>query len=528
MFDVISSGFKSAKNRFKGQSELTVENIKPALRDIRQSLLEADVEFKIVKKFLKNVEEKALGETVKTTIKHKGEKHKIKPADAFVKICQEELEALMGPVDTSINYREKGPSIIMMMGLQGSGKTTTTGKLAKMLTEEGKRVLLVAADIYRPAAIDQLKVIGDTLDLKVFSEANTSPQDICSHAVNYAIEHKYNLIIFDTAGRLAIDDKLMGELEEIDRRTKPDNKFLVIDSMIGQDAVHTAKEFNNRLEIDGVILTKLDGDARGGAALSVKEVTQKPIKFLGMGETFDKLEVFRPEGLASRILGMGDIVGLVSDFEKVVDDKAEEDAMKMLSGNFDFYDFKKQMGMIGKLGSVKDLMAKMPMGNMQIPDELDESTFGKTVFMIDSMTHKERLAPETINESRMMRISKGSGRSLKEVKELMMQFNTMKKMMEQFSMGNTGFLKNIPGIKQLMQLKDMKGMLQGGGLGDMFGGGGMPGMGGMENMFGDMMGQQQTTQAKKSKKQPRVFKRTNRDKKKKIAAKSRKKNRKKK
>jgi len=528
MFDVISNGFKSAKNRFKGQAELTKENIKPALRDIRQSLLEADVDFKIVKKFLKNVEEKALGETIKVAVKHKGQKVKVKPAEVFVKICQEELEALMGPVDTSINYRDKGPSIIMMMGLQGSGKTTTTGKLAKMLSEEGKRVLLVAADIYRPAAVDQLKVIGETLDLKVFSEANTMPPDICSHAVNYAIEHKYNLIIFDTAGRLAIDDKLMGELEEIDRRTKPDNKFLVIDSMIGQDAVHTAKEFNNRLEIDGVILTKLDGDARGGAALSVKEVTQKPIKFLGMGETFDKLEVFRPEGLASRILGMGDIVGLVSDFEKVVDDKAEEDAMKMLSGNFDFYDFKKQMGMIGKLGSVKDLMAKMPMGNMQIPDELDETTFQKTVFMIDSMTHKERTNPEIINESRMMRISKGSGRTLKDIKELMMQFNTMKKMMEQFSMGNTGFLNNIPGIKQLMQLKDMKNMLSGGGLGDMFGGGGgMPDMGGMENMFGNMMGQPQA-QPKKAKKQPRIFKRTDRDKKKKIAAKSRKKNRKKK
>ena len=528
MFDIISNGFKSAKNRFKGQAELTKENIKPALRDIRQSLLEADVEFKIVKKFLKNVEEKALGETVKVSVKHKGQKVKVKPADIFVKICQEELEALMGPVDTSIKFKEKGPSIIMMMGLQGSGKTTTTGKLAKKLTEEGKRVLLVAADIYRPAAVEQLKVIGDKLDLKVFYEENTMPPDICSHAVDYAKEHKYNVIIFDTAGRLAIDDTLMKELEEIDRRTKPDNKFLVIDAMIGQDAVHTAKEFNNRLEIDGVILTKLDGDARGGAALSVKEVTQKPIKFLGMGETFDKLEEFRPQGLASRILGMGDIVGLVNDFEKVVDEKAEEDAMRMLSGQFDFYDFKKQMSMITKLGSVKELMAKMPLGNMEIPEDFDETAFKKTVYMIDSMTHKERINPDIINESRMMRIAKGSGRSLKDVKELMLQYNTMKKMMEQFSMGNMGFLKNIPGIKQLMQLKDMKNMFQGGGFGDLFGGG-IPSMGDMDSVFARMQqGGQDKKQVKKGKKQPRIFKRADRDKKRKMAAKSRKKNRKKK
>ncbi len=521
MFDIVSDGFKKAKNRFQGKQAITAANIKDALRDIRQSLLEADVEFRVVKNFLKKVEEKALGEVVQTSVKYKGEKKKIKPADAFIKICQTELEALMGPVDTSINYKEKGPSLILMMGLQGSGKTTSCGKLAKMLmVEKSKRILLVAGDIYRPAAVEQLKVIGDKLDLKVFYEENTTPPDICEHALSYAKEHKYDIVILDTAGRLAIDQTLMEELKEIDKRTKPDNKFLVIDAMIGQDAVHTAREFNSQLEIDGIILTKLDGDARGGAALSVKEVTKKPIKFLGMGEGLDKLEVFRPEGLASRILGMGDILGLVGDFEKVVDKKAEENAMKMLSGEFNFDSFRSQLEMINKMGSVKDLMAKMPMGNMQVPDDVDESAFKKSGYMIDSMTVKERLKPSIIDESRMIRIAKGSGRTFQEVKELMMQFNTMKKMMDQLSMGNTGFLKNIPGVKQLMQLKDMKSMLSGTGMEDLFGGGGFGDMFGGGNMF-----QNNSKGAKKKK--VRAFSSSSK-KKKKLSSKAKKKKKKKK
>ncbi len=531
MFDIVSGGFKKAKNRFQGKKELTHDNIKDALKDIRQSLLEADVQFKVIKTFLKRVEEKALGEIVQVSVKHDGKKKKIRAGDAFVKICQDELEALMGPVDTSINYKEKGVSTILMMGLQGSGKTTTTGKLAKMIMEnEGKKIMLVAGDIYRPAAVEQLRVIGKSLGLKVFYEENTMPPDICSHAVEYAQKHNYDLVILDTAGRLAIDETLMKELKEIDRRTKPDNKFLVIDAMIGQDAVHTAKEFNEQLEIDGVILTKLDGDARGGAALSVKEITKKPIKFLGMGETLDKLEPFRPQGLASRILGMGDIVGLVGDFEKVVDDKAEANAMKMLSGEFDFDSFKSQLEMISKMGSIKDLMAKIPMGGMKMPTDIDEDAFKKSSYMIDSMTIKERKKPSIINESRMIRISKGSGRTYKEVKELMMQFNTMKKMMDQLSMGNTGFMKNIPGIKQLMQLKDMKGMLGGGGMG------GMEDMMGMDfNNMGDMFGNMgmggMQNQEKPKKKKTLSFSpmKKKKDRKKgKLSSKARKKNRKKK
>ncbi|MBN2694285.1 signal recognition particle protein [bacterium] len=521
MFDVIANGFKNAKNRLQGKAEITADNIKEALKDVRQSLLEADVEFKVVKAFLKRVEEKATGEIVQVAVKHQGKKVKIKPGDIFVKICKEELEALMGPVDTSIKYREKGPTVIMMMGLQGSGKTTTTGKLAKYLMErENKHVLLVAADIYRPAAVDQLQIIGERLDVKVFHLKGEKPPKICSAALEYAKEHKYQVMIIDTAGRLAIDEALMKELEEIDNLTKPDNKFLVVDAMIGQDAVHTAKEFNTRISIDGVILTKLDGDARGGAALSIKEVTEKPIKFLGMGEGLTQLEPFRPEGLASRILGLGDIVGLVQDFEHVVDEKAEIDAMKMLSGEFNFYDFKKQIEMINKLGSVKDLVAKMPMGGMKMPDNVDESMFKKVSYIIDSMTHKERSNPDLINESRMIRISKGSGRSYKEVKELMMQFNMMKQMMNQLSMGNTGFLSKIPGIKQLMQLKDMKNMFSGG----MGGMGGMPGFPGMPGFDDDDFDDDDS----KNEKQPRLFNRTSRDKKKKEASKSRKQNQKKK
>ncbi len=521
MFDVIANGFKSAKNKLQGKAELTEDNIKDALKEVRQSLLEADVEFKVVKSFLKKVEEKAVGEIVQVAVKHQGKKAKVKPGDVFIKICQDELQNLMGPVDTSIKYKEKGPTVIMMMGLQGSGKTTTAGKLAKYLIEtEKKHVLLVAADIYRPAAVEQLKIIGERLDVKVFFEENKKPPVICAHAYEYAKEHKYNVVIFDTAGRLAIDEQLMLELKEIDNLTHPENKFLVVDAMIGQDAVHTAKEFNDKISIDGVILTKLDGDARGGAALSIKEVTQKPIKFLGMGENLTQLEVFRPEGLASRILGLGDIVGLVSDFEKVVDDKSEEDAMKMLSGKFDFYDFKKQLEMISKLGSVKELMAKMPMGGMQMPDNIDEGLFKKATFIIDSMTHKERSNPKLITESRMIRISKGSGRTYKEVKELMMQYNMMKKMMEQLSMGNTGFLSKIPGVKQLMQLKNMKDLMGGGGLNGMFGGGNPM------DMFGDDDDNDDGND--KNSKQPRAFNKVSRDKKKKMADKSRKTNQKKK
>src|SRR6478735_4809388 len=362
MLETLSRGFRNAKARLTGVTELTPDNIEDALRDVRLSLLEADVEFKVVKTFLERVKEKALGETVKLRAKAGDRALQATPEQHFIRICQEELVDLMGPIDTDIDWAKKGPTSIMMVGLQGSGKTTTVGKLARWLERNKRRPMLVAADIYRPAAVEQLKVLGGQLGMPVFSMENTAPPEICEAAVKRAYETNRDVVLFDTAGRLAIDEPLMAELDEIKQRTKPNEVFFVIDAMIGQDAVKTAKTFNHRVGVTGVILTKLDGDARGGAALSIKEVTGKPIKFLGMGESLDKLEEFRPEGLAGRILGFGDIVGLMKDFEGVVDEeKAEADAKKLLSGNFTMKDFVDQIQMVRKMGPLKDLLEKFPL-----------------------------------------------------------------------------------------------------------------------------------------------------------------------
>ena len=331
MLETISKGFRSVKNRFQGKRELTPENIEEALREIRVSLLEADVDFKVVRGFISRVKEQAVGEVVRITAGSGDKKIDVSPGDHFIKICQDELEALMGPVDTSLNYAA-GITSIMMVGLQGAGKTTTTGKLARYLLDKGRRPLLVAADIYRPAAVEQLKVLGQSLDVPVYSAEDTQPPQICKQAMELAKARGRDVVLFDTAGRLAIDDELMGELDDIKTLVKPENTLLVVDAMIGQDAVRTAKSFDERIGISGFIMTKLDGDARGGAALSIKAVTGRPIKFLGMGEGLDALEEFRPEGLASRIMGFGDIVGLMSDFDKVIDEeKAEADAKKLLA-----------------------------------------------------------------------------------------------------------------------------------------------------------------------------------------------------
>ncbi|HTJ44373.1 MAG TPA: signal recognition particle receptor subunit alpha, partial [Kofleriaceae bacterium] len=355
MLETLAKGFKAARQKLTGKAELDDDVIDEALREVRLSLLEGDVEFRVVKRFLERVKEAARGENVQ--LKAKSKEYGVKtitPEQAFVKICQDELTNMMGPVDTELRWAKKGPTGIMMCGLQGSGKTTTVGKLARWLEKtHKKKPLLVAADIYRPAAVDQLKTIGKQLDMPVFNLAGKDPVTICKEAGSYAIEQGRDVIIYDTAGRLAIDEPLMQELEDIDKSAQPANIFLVLDSMTGQDAVNVADTFNKRLNLDGVIITKLDGDARGGAALSVKEITGKPIKFLGMGEQLDKLEEFRPEGLASRILGMGDIVGLVKDFEQVVDaEKAEEDAIRMLKGKFDMQDFLEQIRLIQKMGSL--------------------------------------------------------------------------------------------------------------------------------------------------------------------------------
>ncbi|MFH1131784.1 MAG: signal recognition particle protein [Pseudomonadota bacterium] len=474
MFETLTNGFRSARNRLQGVAQLDDQNIEEALRDVRMSLLEADVEFRVTKAFLSRVKDKAVGETVKLRARAKGHKTKVSPGEHFVKICQEELTRLMGPVNNEIDFNKKGPTGIMMVGLQGSGKTTTTGKLARYLEKKRKRPLLVAADVYRPAAIEQLKVLGDRLKIPVYAEESGDPPGICERAMEHALKTGRDVVLFDTAGRLAIDEPLMQELGEIKLRALPKNIFLVCDAMIGQDAVTTAKSFHERLDLSGVILTKLDGDARGGAALSIKEVTGAPIKFLGIGESLDKLEEFRPEGLASRILGMGDVVGLMKDFEDVVDtEKAEKDAMRMLRGKFDMHDFLEQIKTIQKMGSLADLFDKLPFFPDGLPDgmKLDDRELTKVESMINSMTQEERSRPEIfVNQtveskdnkeefvlSRIRRVANGAGRKESEVKELVNKFAMMKQMMLQMG-ASSGLLGRIPGLKQLSQMKQMAGL----------------------------------------------------------------------
>ncbi|MDP3234239.1 MAG: signal recognition particle protein [Myxococcales bacterium] len=461
MLETVSKGFKAARNRLLGKAELTPEVVDESLRDIRVALLEADVAFDVVKKFVARVREKAVGELVTTSATDKqGRKMKVAPGDHFVKICHDELEALMGPVDTTIALKPRGQvSGIMMVGLQGSGKTTTTGKIAMKLKKDGRKLLLVAADIYRPAAVDQLKVLGAQLEIPVFHEAGLTPPELAKKAYEKARAEKLDTVIIDTAGRLAIDDALMAELEAIKAGVSPDSTLLVCDAMIGQDSVRTADAFNKRIGIDGFILTKLDGDARGGAALSIKEVTGKPIKFLGMGEGMDKLEEFRPDGLASRILGFGDIVGLMKDFEGVVDEKkAEEDAKKLLSGNFSMKDFVDQIRTVRKMGPLKDLLEKFPLfGDMTEQMNPDEKELDKIEALYNSMTEQERKTPSVIKQSRIDRIAKGSGRKPQDVSELLQKFTMMQQMMGSIG-DNPGLLGNIPGFKQLAQMSKLKDM----------------------------------------------------------------------
>ena len=495
MFDVVAKGFRDVRNRFEGKRELTEDNIDDALKDIRMAMLEADVNFKITKEFIERVKEKALGEIVKVKAKGEDEKVEVSPGDHFVKICHDELESLLGPVDTDIHFSppRMGPTKIMLVGLQGSGKTTTAAKLASYLIDrQEKKPMLVGADVYRPAAIDQLEVLGERVDVPVHAREDADPVDVCTEAVQKAKKDDRDVVIMDTAGRLAVDDVLMEELEEIVEATNPENIFLVCDAMIGQDAVTTAKEFNERLEVDGFVMTKLDGDARGGAALSIKEVTGKPIKFIGVGEDLDDLEEFRPEGLANRILGFGDVMGLMDRFERSLSEEearqAEEDAMRMLSGDFDFNDFYQQLDQISRMGSMGELMEMMPFFGGGIPDDvnLDDSQLTKVRAIIQSMTDKERSTPDLLTRQpgRVRRIAKGSGTDQERVEEVIQQFNMMRNMMEQFSDMGGGLLSKIPGMDKLNALRQMKDMDIGEVFGDMMGGGGgdaggpLPGMGG--------------------------------------------------
>ncbi len=467
MLEVVSQGFKSATERLQGVRELNEENIDESIKEVRRSLLEADVDFQVAKDFLGKVKERALGEKIKTKVRDRGgKKVKVTPGQHFVKICEEELIELMGPVDSELR-KSAGATSIMLVGLQGVGKTTIAAKLARHLQKSGKKPLLVAADVYRPAAVDQLQTLGRSINVPVHTgEEGELPPSICKSAQARAKREGRNAIIYDTAGRLAVDEALMAELHDIVGQVAPENTLLVCDALMGRDAVNVAQAFNEQLDLDGICLTKLDGDARGGAALAVKAVTGVPIKFLGTGESVDRLEEFRPEGLASRILGMGDIVGLVKDFEEVVDEKqAEEDAERILKGKFTLDDLVTQLRTIQKMGPIKEIFARMP-GMGGIADQVDEAELIKVKAMVGSMTALERQQPEKIDKSRANRIANGCGRKAKDITDLVKRFEQMRGMMS-----------------TLGQQSGLMGKL-GGGMPSMAGAGGMPGMDPMAMMGG--------------------------------------------
>jgi len=449
VLETLTKGFTSAREKLSGVRELSEENIDQSLRDVRTSLLEADVDHGVAQDFLARVKERALGEKVATRVRDaSGRLVRVTPGQHFVKICEEELIDLMGPVDSAL-AQAKGVTSLMLVGLQGVGKTTIAAKLARHLQKQNRRPLLVAADIYRPAAILQLQQLASRIDVDVFvGDDDERPASICARAKQRAAAEGYDAVIYDTAGRLAIDAVLMEELAEIRSATSPANTLLVCDALMGRDAVNTARTFAEQLAFDGLILTKLDGDARGGAALAIKAVTGVPIKFLGTGESLDRIEVFRPEGLASRILGMGDIVGLVKDFEEVVDEKeAEEDAERLLRGRFGLDDLLKQLRTIQKMGPIRDVFAKLPMFG-SLAEQVDERELNRVEALIQSMTPEERSRPEIIGKSRMSRIAKGSGRRSKDVRQLLARFTQMREMMSQIGSGG-GLLGKIPGVGKL-------------------------------------------------------------------------------
>jgi signal recognition particle subunit SRP54 len=476
MFETLTKGFRAARNRLNGVTELTEDNLEPALRDVRLSLLEADVELGVVKRFLGRVKEKVVGETIQNEVEAKGKKLRVGPAERFIKACQDELVAMMSQAEGTpassregVTYAPKPqPTGIMMVGLQGSGKTTTSGKLARLLESKGRKPLLVAADVQRPGAIEQLKVLGERLSIPVYSEPGGNPVTICANAIDYAKKLKRDTIVFDTAGRLAIDEPLMEELSLIKSGTKAENVFMVVDAMIGQDAVKTAAAFHQRLGLTGFVMTKLDGDARGGAALSIREVTGAPIKFIGTGEGLDKLEEFRPDGMASRILGFGDIVGLMKDFEGVVDEKkAEEDAARMLQGNFTLHDFMEQIRTLQSMGPLQSIFEKLPFFQDSVPEgfQVDDKELKRAEAIVSSMTKRERLLPELFAKEpkRIVRVAKGCGRSEKEIVDLLQRFAFMKQMMGDIGQ-QAGLLSRIPGMKQMAMASKLKDAVRTSGL----------------------------------------------------------------
>ena len=430
MFESLGDRLQNALHKIKGYGKITEDNISDMMREIRLALLEADVNYQVVKEFTNTVKEKALGEEVQKSIK---------PGDLFVKIVKDELTELLGGESAPLNM-VGNPATLMLVGLQGSGKTTTIGKLANFLRKKhSRKPLLVACDVYRPAAIDQLKQLGKQLGIEVYEEGKKDPVEISKNAISYAKENGYDYVLIDTAGRLHIDEELMDELKNIQKEIKPQEVLLVIDSMMGQDAINVIKGFNDALSLTGVILTKLDGDTRGGVALSVRHLTNVPIKFIGVSEKLDGLENFDPERMAGRILGMGDIISLVEKATEAIDEKeAMDTAKKMQSGKFDLEDFLKQMKQIKKLGPLENLIKLLPgakkMGLNNI--NIDPKQMAHVEAIILSMTPKERRNPDIIKASRKTRIAKGCGLSVQEVNKLLMQFEEMKKMMKQMSSGN--------------------------------------------------------------------------------------------
>ena len=430
MFENLSDRLQDVVHKIKGYGKITEENISEMMREIRLSLLEADVNYKVVKEFTNNVKEKALGEEVNKSLN---------PGELFVKIVKDELTELLGGENTPLNI-SGNPATLMLVGLQGSGKTTTIGKLANYLRKNNKKKpLLVACDVYRPAAIDQLKQIGKELNIEVYSEGKGNPVEISNNAIKYAKDNGYDYVLIDTAGRLQIDESLMDELINIQKEVNPDETILVIDSMMGQDAINVINGFNDKIKLSGVILTKLDGDTRGGVALSVKHLTNLPIKFIGVSEKMDGLTPFYPERMSSRILGMGDILSIVEQVQSEIDEKeAEKTAKKMMKGNFDLEDFLNQLNQIKKLGPLENLLKLLPgakkMGLNNV--NIDPKIMKRTEAIVLSMTLEERRDPSILKASRKKRIADGSGTTVTDVNKLLNQFEEMKKMMKMMGNGN--------------------------------------------------------------------------------------------
>jgi signal recognition particle subunit SRP54 len=448
MFENLTEKFERAFKVLKGQGQITEINVAETLKEVRRALLDADVNFTTAKNFTNSVKEKALGRNVLTSVS---------PGQLMIKICHEELVELMGGNESEINLKGN-PSILLMSGLQGSGKTTFTGKLGNYLkSKKGKKVLLVACDVYRPAAIDQLHVLGEQLNIEVYSnKEEKNPVKIAQDAIQFARSNSFNVVLVDTAGRLAIDEQMMDEIARIKNTIEPSETLFVVDSMTGQDAVNTAKAFNDKINFDGVVLTKLDGDTRGGAALTIKSVVDKPIKFVGTGEKMDALDVFYPSRMADRILGMGDVVSLVEKAQEQFDEEqARKLQKKIMKDQFDFNDFLAQLQQIKKMGNMKDLMGMIPgMGKAMKDVDIQDDAFKHIEAIIQSMTPKERENPGILNNSRRMRLAKGSGTNIQEVNKLIKQFDDMKKMMK--LMSNPRNMASMMG-----QLKGMKGGIPG-------------------------------------------------------------------